>query len=68
LSKCTLEKTRGTINNGQSKETGYIAHYSQKKLTLDELTTYGTTDADKHPKSKTQYVLDTTMGKKTHIT
>jgi hypothetical protein len=23
---------------------------------------------DKHPKSKTQYVLDTTMGKKTHIT
>ena len=33
LSKYTLEKTRGTINNGQSKETGYIAHYSQNKLT-----------------------------------
>jgi len=33
----------------------------------DKLATYGTQDEDKQNKSTTQYVLDTTMRKQTHI-
>jgi len=34
----------------------------------EKLATYGTQDEDKQSKNATQYVLDTTMRKQTHIT
>jgi len=35
---------------------------------LEKLAIYGTQDEDKQNKNTTQYVLDTTMRKQTHIT
>ena len=52
--KQTLENTEGTINNGQSRETGniYRVHKTKKNKT----------------KNTPQYVLDTTMRKQIQIT
>ena len=33
----------------------------------EKMATYGTQDEEKQNKNTTQYVLDTTMGKQTHI-
>jgi len=50
----TLENTEGAVKRGQPRETGNIGYTRRRKT------------KEKH--NTTQYVLDTTMRKQTHIT
>jgi len=51
-----VEKTKGAIKDGQSRDTGSIGY-----------TVYKTQDENRPNKKHTKYMLDTTMRKQTQI-